>query len=125
MPWRVLIAEDSNDDAQMLSKILTFHGMTVLRAHNGQECLDMAQHERPDAIVTDLAMPICDGWRVLSSLRGQAEIAKIPVIAITAYHSASLCLEALEAGFNACYPKPVSPIDFPKQLRQVVETNGQ
>jgi CheY-like chemotaxis protein len=121
MSWCVLIAEDLNDDAQMLSKILTFHGMTVLRAHNGQECLDIAQRERPDAIITDLAMPVCDGWRMLSTLRSQTEIANIPVIAVTAYHSANLCLEALEAGFDGCCPKPLSPLDFPKQLRKIVE----
>lgn len=119
--WQVLIVEDEYDSAQVVSKILTHHGVEVFVARDGQECLDMLGSLIPTAIVMDLAMPEKDGWSTLLEIRANPETAHIPVVAVTAYHSASVAQDAIAAGFDAYFSKPVDPNSFVESLAEVID----
>lgn len=114
--WTVLVVEDTYDDHQLASAVLKYHGINVILAHNGHECLDILNEIEPTMIVTDLSMPDMDGWEMLSQIRGNNATRHIPVMALTAYHSVDVANDALQAGFNAYYPKPISPTNFLDQL---------
>lgn len=118
--WHVLVVEDEYDSIQMVSKILTHHGIQVDIAHNGKECLTTLQHFTPTLIIMDLAMPEMDGWETLSQLRINPNTAHIPTVAITAYHSADVKEDALQAGFNAYFSKPIDPHSFVKDLEELL-----
>ena len=105
--WRVLVVEDEYDSIQMVSKILHYHGIEVQVARNGQECLAFLGQFEPTLILTDLAMPTMDGWQTLKAIQSDPKTSHIPVIAVTAYHSLDVAREAAEAGFLACFSKPV------------------
>ena len=92
--WRVLIVEDEQDSIRMVSKILSHHGIQVHVANNGYECLDALGSLDPTLIVMDLAMPEMDGWETLAALRSDTATSHIPVVAITAYHSANVADDA-------------------------------
>ncbi len=110
--WHVLVVEDERDSAQVVSEILTHNGIRVDVARNGYECLDMLQEFEPTLIVMDLAMPEMDGWQTLMEIRANPTTAHIPVVAVTAYHSANVAQDALHAGFNAYFSKPLHPVRF-------------
>jgi CheY-like chemotaxis protein len=120
--WQVLVVEDEKDSIKMVSKILSHHGIQVYVASNGRECLARLNEISPTLVVMDLAMPEMDGWETLRHMRANPSSAHIPVVAITAYHSANVAHDAVQSGFNAYFPKPLDPKSFVVDLAQVVGT---
>lgn len=118
--WQIIIVEDTYDDQQLVSHILTHYGAQVHIARDGDECLALLNQFEPTVIITDLAMPHRDGWQTLVAIRSQVETAHIPVIAVTAYHSADVAQDTLKAGFDAYFPKPLDPQTFVQRLMQIV-----
>jgi CheY-like chemotaxis protein len=118
--WIAIVVEDMYDDVQLISTILRHYGITVHVASNGNECLSLLKEIDPTVIVTDLAMPIKDGWQTLKAVRADAQTAHIPVIAVTAYHSADVAEDVLHAGFDGYFPKPVDPFTFVQSLQRIL-----
>lgn len=119
--WRVLVVEDEFDSVQMVSKILQHHGARVYVAQDGHECMALIKEINPTFVMMDLALPEMDGWETLQQIRSQPEIANLPVVAITAYHSVSVEEDAAAAGFNAYFPKPLDISSIVSQLAAVIE----
>ena len=119
--WRVLVVEDEFDSVQMISKVLTYHGVEVQVAHNGHECMEYLSAYEPTLVVTDLAMPGMDGWETLAAIRANPTTRHIPVVAMTAYDSVDVADEAERAGFDAYFPKPVDPRTFVQSLVDIIE----
>ena len=65
-------------------------------------------------------MPLMDGWQTLASIRANASTAHIPVIAVTAYHSADMDIDVQKAGFDAYFSKPLQVDEFVKKTLDVV-----
>ena len=118
--WTVVVVEDTYDDRQLASAILAHYGIEVLIAHNGAECLDILAEIEPTIIVTDLAMPHMDGWEMLAQIRQNDATQHIPIVALTAYHSVDVAHDAIQAGFDAYYPKPISPKTFLENLTKLI-----
>lgn len=118
--WKVVIVEDTYDDQQLVSRILQHYGAEVYVVHNGYECIDLLHEVDPTVIVTDLAMPMKDGWQTLVDIRSNVETAHIPVVAITAYHSADVAEDAMKAGFDGYFPKPINPKTFVGRLAEII-----
>ena len=114
--WQILIVEDDNDSQKMVSKILVHAGMQVLIAQNGNEALEVLSKVEPRVVVMDLAMPHRDGWDTLVAMRSDPQTAHIPVIAITAYHSANVAEDARQAGFDEYFAKPFNAAAFVERL---------
>ena len=104
----VLVVDDDEDDRRVLELILTAQGANVHVAATTSEALTAAPAFRPDVIVADLAMPIEDGYSLLTQLRSAAEpwLRTMPVIAITAHARTADRERALAAGFDGYVPKP-------------------
>ncbi len=120
MTWQILVVEDEFDSVQVVSKILTFHGIEVHVARNGVECLAQLEDFQPALVLTDLAMPEMDGWRTLAAIRADPRTQHIPVAAMTAYHSADVADEAIAAGFDAYFAKPVNARTLVADLTRVI-----
>src|SRR5262245_13611225 len=99
----VLVAEDHRDLHWALRQALERAGATVESAHDGQEAVTKAASKRFDVVLMDLRMPHMDGLEATRTLRHQGYIA--PIVALTA-DPASQRGAALEAGRDACLPKP-------------------
>ena len=119
---QVIVVEDEFDSMQMISAILRFHGIDVLVAHNGKECLGLLNNSHPTMVLTDLAMPEMDGWETLKAIRANPETQMIPVVAMTAYHSVDVAQDALNAGFNAFFTKPIRPKSFIESLAKLISS---
>jgi CheY-like chemotaxis protein len=81
----VLLVEDDDDIRTLYGFILANAGFKVRAVKNGLEALVELQERLPDVIVTDLVMPVVDGLELISIVKNRAELAGIPVIALTAY----------------------------------------
>lgn len=101
----VLMIDDSEDQLDLYSLVLQdFY--RVLLAGSGSKGLQMAQAERPDAIVCDLAMPGMDGLEVCRRLAAHPATAGIPVVILTATSDSDLAQKAESAGAKAVLTKP-------------------
>ncbi len=122
-PWHILIVEDNADSRQVMGEALRYyrHDVEVRSTNSGRQCLEMLQTFNPILVIVDLALPDLDGWAVLEAMRRDESTAHIPVVATTAYDSASVAQDALRAGFNAYFPKPIDILTFGKTLSKLVE----
>ena len=119
--WQVLVVEDDADSAEVISRILTFHGVRHGIARNADEAMTMISSEHPDLILVDLGLPDISGWDLLQTLRSTPSTAEVPVVTITAYGNDSLAEEALAAGFDAFFTKPVAAFTFVAELERIME----
>lgn len=108
-PRHVLVVDDNADDATVLEHIIGFlMKHEVATASSGPQALSMAQEEQFDIVITDLNMPLMDGVSLTQSLRQLETYKKVPIIAITAYDTATDHLRTMLAGCNLYLTKPVS-----------------
>lgn len=111
MGHTILIADDHQDNRELLHLMLRGAGYTVREAKNGGECLELARAEAPDLIVMDLSMPVLDGWGLFEELKMDQTTRGIPCIAVTA-HADLDRKRALEKGFIAYVSKPFTTEDL-------------
>lgn len=106
MSKKVLIVEDADDVRVMMKILIETQGYEAIMARDGYEAVMMAREYRPDLILMDLMMPIMDGFTATTLIRQDKELARIPIVAVTAY--GDTCLEkALEIGFDNFIAKPI------------------
>lgn len=105
MAATILIADDYEDNLELLRVLLVAADYRVIEARNGAECLKLARQLRPELVMVDLSMPVVDGWDMLRALRADKHTASIPCVAVTA-HGDTDRDRALQAGFNDYVSKP-------------------
>jgi PAS domain S-box-containing protein len=108
---RVLVVEDDPDTLDMLRLVLDDCGAAVVTAASTREALAVLERWRPDALVSDVAMPDEDGYELIGQVRarGADRGGNIPAVALTAFTRDEDRLRALAAGFQKHVSKPVSP----------------
>lgn len=80
---RILIVESDRDIQQLLVVLLTKFGFETICARNGGEALALTTAQPPDVIVTELALPVLDGWSLATAVREDPRTAAIPIVALT------------------------------------------
>lgn len=103
----ILIADDHDDNRELMFLLLSGAGYDVREARNGSECLAQALDHPPDLIMMDLSMPGLDGWAVFRELKADQRTQAIPCMAVTA-HAELDRNEAMATGFSAYVSKPFS-----------------
>lgn len=114
--WRVLVIDDEPDSVEVASRVLTFHGAKVYTAPNGAEGLALARQIKPTFILSDISMPVMDGWEMIYHLQEDPQIKSIPVVALTAHAMNGDRERALAAGFHHYLTKPLSPLTLANDL---------
>lgn len=104
--FKILIAEDDNELCQLFKKVLNKHGYQVLCTADGKEALDLVEKEYIDLIITDIMMPVMDGYTFISQLR-QAGI-QTPVLMITAKSNFDDMRQGFLSGSDDYMVKPVN-----------------
>jgi DNA-binding response OmpR family regulator len=117
---RILVVEDQDSIRRMIEALVQARGYKVMAASSGVKALDMVSVERPDLVLLDLMMPgQFDGFEVCRRLRAEAATESIPIIVITAMDDDAARRRATEAGANAFYTKPFSPIALLKEIERL------
>lgn len=118
--WNLLVVEDESDSANIVARILTFHKIRYSVVASGEEALNHMTNERPTGLIIDLALPGgMDGWELIRQIRRTPEMQPIRAVAVTAFHSTSVAHEAIRAGFDAYFPKPIEATSFVRGLEDV------
>ena len=113
---RLLIADDNEQNRDMLSRRLQRRGFDVLLAQDGRAAVEMARAERPDLILMDMNMPHLDGWEATRRIKAEPDVAAVPVIGLTAHALDGDRERALEAG---CADYHTKPVDFATLVAQI------
>jgi len=118
----VLIVEDDLSTRSLYRDYLSSDGFRIADAHNGFQALEKAQELRPQAIVTDLAVPGMDGFEFCRALRRFASTRTIPILAVTG-HSEYLDQpdRFRQAGISQVLTKPCPPDIIAQELRRLLE----
>ena len=117
----ILIVEDEPDGQLLVSRMLAVVGIAVEVAPDGETAWNMLGTKVYKAAIVDLALPGMDGVALLRKIRSDTELATLPCIAITAYHTPELKQQALTEGFDAYFAKPLDRTLFLGALDGVLE----
>jgi len=117
--WHVLVVEDDPDGQEVVTRILRHHQITTDVAPTAEDALTLLANPHYTVAVIDLALPKMDGWTLLEKIRANPALADMPCIAVTAFHSAEVAVQAIHAGFAAYFPKPLEATSFVRELESV------
>jgi len=124
---KVLIVEDADHMLELLSIRFQNHNYDVLTATRGQEGIDKAIQDNPDAIVLDIMLPEMDGMETCRRLKDNEKTKEIPVVAITALCASidpekdSHAKSIYDSGVQAILTKPFSPEELIQRIELVLE----
>src|SRR5262245_32584871 len=103
----ILVVDDYQDNRLLLSAWLRAKGYKVVEAQNGREGVLQANRSNPDLILMDLAMPELDGIEATRQIRQRRTFSRTPIFAISAYATYDVKDDALAAGCNEVFSKPL------------------
>jgi two-component system, cell cycle response regulator DivK len=112
----VMVVEDYDDTRLLLRQVLETRGYRVLEAINGQQAVDIAEREHPDLILMDLDLPILDGIAATQRIRQNAELTRVPIVAVTAYPMSYTRVKAFAKGCDDYMAKPIDLTELTELL---------
>lgn len=117
---RILIADDNQQNRELLEAFLADEGHEILMAADGRETLDVAIQQQPDLVLLDIMMPRMSGYEVCQRLREDPRTSDIPVLVITALKEMGDIEKAVAAGADDFLTKPVHRIELQTRVRSLV-----
>jgi DNA-binding NarL/FixJ family response regulator len=121
MPLTVLVAEDDLGTRLSVSDYLELQGYGVVTAENGQKALEIVSQHQPHLIVTDIAMPLLDGFEFVRRVRLQPVFRLLPVIFLTACNDTEARIRGYQVGCDAYLPKPFELAELGAVVRNLLE----
>lgn len=119
---RVLVVDDKPENLYLLRSLLAGHGYEVEEAPDGAEALRKAREHPPDVVISDLLMPVMDGFALLREWKTDPRLQRIPFIVYTATYTDPEDERLVQdLGADAFIIKPAEPEPFLARLRQVLE----
>lgn len=117
---RILLAEDTIQLAEEISDILRLEKFDVVIARNGREALDLLIITRPDVVITDLLMPVMDGFELIEKIKSNPELKSIPVITLSAKAAPEDRARAQAAGADRFVQKPCKAHELISAIRSLL-----
>jgi CheY-like chemotaxis protein len=114
---KVLVIDDNEDTARLLSLLLEVRGHEARAAFNGEEALAICRDFRPEAIILDLTLPDIEGFELAKRLRAIEGLEDVAIVAATGWSDDELARQARELGFRAFLTKPIDPALLDEALR--------
>jgi len=115
----ILIVEDEKEIRDLLALYLRKEGFILSFAIDGEEGLSKARSEKPALILLDILLPGRDGLEVLREIRTDREIARTPIIMLTAKGDETDRIVGLELGADDYVPKPFSPREVAARVKAI------
>ncbi|NJR38200.1 MAG: response regulator [Leptolyngbyaceae cyanobacterium CSU_1_4] len=121
----VLIVDDSHTLRQMIAEILQSNGLVVIEAINGVEAKGKIQSEAPDLVITDLIMPLMNGYELCRWIKTDPHTQNIPVLMCSTKSEEFDRYWGMKQGADAYMTKPFHPQDLVKAVKQLLKTRGK
>ena len=113
---KILLVDDTKTLTTLMRVYLMGWSMQFHDARDGATALHLARALKPDLVITDIKMPVMDGFQLCQAIRSDRELARTPIILLTQLEDEASREKGLEAGATAFLKKPVSV----ENLRNVV-----
>ncbi|MEH2417373.1 PAS domain S-box protein [Nostoc sp.] len=122
---QILLVDDQADVREFFSFVLEQYGATVTTVESAAEALETLAQSKPDILLSDIGMPLMDGYMLLREVRKlpPEQGGQIPAIALTAYAGEINYNQAMAAGFQKHLPKPVDPMDLATAIVNLIGHN--
>jgi PAS domain S-box-containing protein len=118
---KILIVDDNDENLYYLQALLRTTGYEVVTARNGAEALNAALADPPELVISDLLMPIMDGFTLLRQWKAEQRLNRIPFVVYTATYTDPKDEQlALDLGADAFIVKPTEPAPFMVRIREVL-----
>jgi CheY-like chemotaxis protein len=123
---RVLIVDDEPDARELVALVLREAGAETREADSASSAIEAMDREISDVLVSDIGMPLQDGYRLLRDLRSRAPEhgGSVPAVALTAFTRAEDVDRAMDAGFQLHLAKPVEPADLVAAVHRLAKDHG-
>ena len=108
----ILIVEDNALNIKLFCDLLAAHGHKPEAVSDSRNALDAAREFRPDLVITDIQLPHVSGLDLIRMIRNDADLASVPIMAVTAYSAAGDEERIRAAGAQAYVSKPISVVRF-------------
>ena len=115
---KILVVDDELEIRDMLRRFLTDQGYEAIMAANGEEAIELAEKENPQAILLDILMPGIDGIETCKRLKAKEETRFIPVIMATALWERYM--EAIEVGADDFVSKPFNLTELSHRVKSIL-----
>jgi DNA-binding response OmpR family regulator len=103
---RILVVDDDADLVKLLAIVLKRINAVCLAANDGRAGLDAIKTQQPDLVVLDLMLPDLDGFEILRQVRAQPDLARLPVLILSAKSDPITIRQGLENGADGFVTKP-------------------
>jgi adenylate cyclase len=123
-PPLILVADDNEANADILTTRLGVQGYAAITASDGEEALERARAERPDLILLDIMMPKLDGFEVTRRLRAEASLPFMPIILVTAKAEIADVVAGLDAGADEYLTKPIDQASLIARVRSILRSKA-
>lgn len=121
MTKRLLVVDDESNLLRAVAAILRNEGFEVSTARNGREALILVAQNLPDLIISDVRMPVMDGYALARRLRSAPHSAITPIIFLTAKGETEDRIEGFRAGVDAYLTKPFEPDELLAVIKSIFE----
>ncbi len=117
---RVLIVDDTHTLRSLIQVYLVARGWEFVEAKDGAEGLAKARQVKPDLIISDVGMPVMDGFELCAAIRGDPVLRRVPVVLLTMLEDETSRQRGLLVGADAFLTKPVTPAELKKTIGAVL-----
>jgi CheY-like chemotaxis protein len=121
---KILVVEDDRDLMRFITHTLKTAGFRVVQADGGEAALRQVRLEKPDLILTDLAMPKMSGVEVIHQVKNDPETQDIPCVAVTAFTWDNIAQTASQVGCDSFVAKPFNSVRLLKEVAKYVPLPG-
>ena len=120
----LLVVEDSPTMRQLIAFTLRrLEGCRILEAVDGVDALKKMTTDRVDLVITDINMPMMDGLKLVSHIRGNPRTKKLPIVIVTTEGADADRKRGLALGADAYIAKPIQPSDLLKTVTTLLESS--
>lgn len=117
---RILIADDNEQNCELLEAYLISSECEISMAFDGQETLDKVAEVQPDLILLDIMMPRMSGYEVCKQLKDDESTADIPILMVTALNEMGDIEKAVDAGCDDFLTKPVNRLELTTRVKSLL-----
>jgi len=115
-----LVVEDNELNLKLFCDLLRAHGHEARPVPDGRELMRHARDFKPDLVIMDIHLPHVSGLDLIIALKGDATLAQVPVMAVTAYAGKGDEERIRAAGAEAYVSKPISVMKFVETVRTLI-----